>query len=226
MAGSVVQVGPEKWWLRVFTGQPRRVGSRDALPRRRSTEPGHHRQYLIDAPHFVMREMSDQIAEPTDVDDSELFDKHSSRLSFDMGLGSKRRWAGALGRRRHDHDRTRQELVRLDDDAVTIAMLRVANASRETEANDITSAHEAPTSAPRRQASRHGQRRLPLVPRPQRPAPCSGANDASTRGEPNEWPLTGSGQSLPVLAARYLLRRPSEPRSLVPCAGCVTLGLG
>ncbi len=44
---------------------------------------------VVDRPQFVGREISDLVAEPLDVDGSELFDQNAGRVTGDGYLGSK-----------------------------------------------------------------------------------------------------------------------------------------
>jgi hypothetical protein len=108
-----------------------------------SIESEDGQQGVIDSPHLLRGEVTDQPAEATVVDGANLFNEHSRRLSGDVGLGPKGGGPSASGCRGDDDDRARKEFVGLHNDAVAVTVLFVAKSRRKTESVDVTAEHEA-----------------------------------------------------------------------------------
>jgi hypothetical protein len=68
-----------------------------------------------------------QFSEASRVHGPYLLHKYPSGLSSDVGFRAERRWTGACRCGSHKDDRPREELVGLDYDAVTVAVLLMSD---------------------------------------------------------------------------------------------------
>jgi hypothetical protein len=108
-----------------------------------SAQAENGQERLVDSPHLLACEVSDQCPEPAGVYGTDLLDEDSRGLTLDVCLGSERCWPGTFGGGCHDDGGPWQELVRLNYDSEAIAVLFVTHTFRQTEPVDITSAHVA-----------------------------------------------------------------------------------
>ena len=88
--------------------------------------------------------MAGQTTEPLRIHRTDLLDEHASHRAGDFDLGSKGRRASAARRRSDEYDRAGKQLVGLDDHAVPIPVLLVANAARNRKPVHVTSEHAVP----------------------------------------------------------------------------------
>ncbi len=182
-----------------------------------SVEAEHGHECVVDGPHFVGRQVSNSVAEASSINRTELLDEHPCGGVGNRDFWSKRRRSGAARCGSDDHDRARQELVGLHDDAVAGAMLFVANALGQSESVDLTPAHEVTPSVRRRRASRHGRTRQPRE-RPLRPrGRVHGEAGPPMRARTIGWPPSVSSRSIRGCAARVRPHRRVAPRSPSPC---------
>src|ERR1700722_2561062 len=121
--------------------------------------------------------MSGQLSEASGIHRSDLLHEHPGDLSGDFGFGTKRGWSGVSGGGSDDDYRPWEELVGLDDDAVSVAALLVPATAGQSKAVGVTSEHEVFPSAWRRPASRPGLVRRLRGRRLQPQAPCCAADD-------------------------------------------------
>ena len=107
-----------------------------------SVESEDGEQSCIDSPLFFRCQVPGEVTESLPVHGTDLLDEDASGCAVDVYLGAERRWFGAGGCGRHQHDRPWEEDVGLHDDAEARATLFVANASGESQSEDVTPAHE------------------------------------------------------------------------------------
>ena len=88
--------------------------------------------------------MAGQATEPLDIRRTDLLDEHASHLAGDFDLGSERCCSSTARRRSDQNDRAGKQLVGLDDHAVSIPVLLVADAPWEREPVHVTSEHAVP----------------------------------------------------------------------------------
>ena len=81
---------------------------------------------FVDAPQFFRAEVAYQFAETSGVDRTDLFDQDARVLPGDLCFGAKRRSSSASRGRGNNHHRSREELVGLNNDAITIPVLFAA----------------------------------------------------------------------------------------------------
>ena len=110
----------------------------------RLSEPEDGQQIVVDAPELLTTHVAGQATEPPHVHRADLLDEHASRGAGDFDLWSKGRSASAARRRSDQHDRAGKQLVGLDDHAVSIPVLLVANAPRKRNPVHVTSEHAVP----------------------------------------------------------------------------------
>jgi hypothetical protein len=103
------------------------------------TEDGE--QSFVDAPLLLWANVADEFAKSACVDCPDLFDKHSGCLAEQIYLRAERGSRSTRGGRRHEHHRPWQELVGLNDNSATAAMLLMTSATGRTELVDVTPKH-------------------------------------------------------------------------------------
>ena len=85
--------------------------------------------------------MAGEIAQPVDVDGTDLLNEHTSGGSIDLDLGPEGcRFRAGRGWR-HEHDRTWEEGVGLHDDTEASPPLFVPNTLGESQSEDVTPTH-------------------------------------------------------------------------------------
>lgn len=85
--------------------------------------------------------MTDEVAEPADVDRADLFHEYAGRLIEQYDFRAERGRPSTSGGRCHQNDGTREELIGLDDDPESITALLVAHTLRDLQAEDVTPQH-------------------------------------------------------------------------------------
>jgi hypothetical protein len=98
---------------------------------------------LVDAPHFLWGYVPREVAESLRVNGANLLDEHPGAFAGNVDLGPERCGTSAERSGGDEDDRSREELVRLDDDAEPIAVLFVTDSFGEPEPVDVTPEHEA-----------------------------------------------------------------------------------
>jgi len=86
--------------------------------------------------------MAGEVTESLQVHCTDLLDEDASGGAVEFDLGSEGRWFGAGGCGCHQHHRSWEEGVGLDDDAEAAPSLFVADAFGESQGEDVTPAHE------------------------------------------------------------------------------------
>ena len=109
--------------------------------RRWSVEAEDTEQRGVDAPLFFRCETAGEVAESLKVNGSHLLDEHASQGAVDVDLGSEGRWFGAGRCGCHQHYRSWEEGVGLDDDAETTPSLFVSQPLGESQGEDVTPVH-------------------------------------------------------------------------------------
>jgi hypothetical protein len=126
----------------MFSGsRSAQLGDRSGAGDSAEAEDGPER--VIDAPELLTGEVTGEIAEPAHVYCAELFDEDPCGISGYLDLRPKRGRPRAARGGSYQHDRTREQLVGLDDDAKAIAVLLVTDALGELESVDVTPEHVA-----------------------------------------------------------------------------------
>ncbi len=92
------------------------------------TENGEERS--IETPLLLGCEVAGEVAETLQVDGADLFDENASSRAVYLDFGPKRGRLGANGRRRHQHDRTREEGIGLHNDTKTASSLLTTDTLR------------------------------------------------------------------------------------------------
>lgn len=108
-----------------------------------SLQPENPPQSIVHVPELLDLEASGERTESFPVDCTDLLDQDASRVILDRDLGSKRGWSGARRRGRDDDHRSRQQLVGLDDNSESVAVLLPADTLGQSQAVDVTAAHAA-----------------------------------------------------------------------------------
>lgn len=101
----------------------------------------HRQERIIDTPELVCGDVPDSLTKTGGVDGADLLHQHARAIPVQVDLGSERRRASALRRRRHEHNRAGEEFVGLDDDTEASPPLLVAPAFWHAKLVDVTSEH-------------------------------------------------------------------------------------
>ena len=107
--------------------------STDALTQ---SEDGH--QGLIDTPLLLRAHPAHEFTKPPCVDGADLLNQDTGGLTKQLDLGAERCRLGAARRRRNQHNRAWQELVGLNDYAISSVLLLVTGPARQAELVDVT----------------------------------------------------------------------------------------
>ena len=104
-------------------------------------EPKNGHQGLIDAPLLLRVHPAYQFTKPTGVDGTDLLNQHAGGLAEQVDLWAERCRLGAARRWRDQHNRAWQELVGLNDYAISSALLLVTGPAPQAELVDVTPQH-------------------------------------------------------------------------------------
>lgn len=111
---------------------------------RRLPEAEDRQQGVVDSPELLATDVACQVTQPSHIHGTDLFDEHAGHLAGDVDLWPERRRASAARCRSDQNDRAGKQLVGLDDHAVSISVLLVANAAGKREPVHVTSEHAMP----------------------------------------------------------------------------------
>ena len=125
-------VTEQAWVMRLMTV---------AICQTRLAQPQDGHEGLVKAPLLFRVHPAYQITEPPSVNGADLFDQDAGGLTMHLNLGTERCRSGAARGGRYQDHRARQELIGLNDDAVTAALLLVAGSPWQPEGVDVTPQH-------------------------------------------------------------------------------------
>jgi hypothetical protein len=86
--------------------------------------------------------MAGEVTESLKVHGTDMLDEDAGGGAVDVDLGSEGCWFGAGGCGCHQHDRSSEEGVGLNDNAVARPSLFMADLFGESQGEDVTPAHE------------------------------------------------------------------------------------
>jgi hypothetical protein len=129
-------MGPKDCWCEIV---PHR---RPVWVSTASVQAEDRKEGLVDSPHLLGREMADEGTQTPAVHRSDLFDENFGRLARHVHLGAKRRGPSTARRRGDEHNRAREELIGLNDDAESLLALFVADPLGQPEPIYVTAEHE------------------------------------------------------------------------------------
>jgi hypothetical protein len=111
----------------------------ERLARLLEAENGHER--FIDSPLLLRANPAHKVSDPAGVDSSKLLNQDSGCLTQQVNLRAKRGGSGAVRRRGNEHYGAGQQLVCLDDHAVSTALLLVTSSAWRPELVNVTPKH-------------------------------------------------------------------------------------
>jgi hypothetical protein len=88
----------------------------------------HGEECFVDAPQLFGAEVPGKIAKSGGVHCTDLFHQNPGPIASDVDLGTEGSRSGRTRRGSNEHDRSRQELVGLNDDAESVSVLFVSGA--------------------------------------------------------------------------------------------------
>lgn len=101
-------------------------------------EPEDCEQGILDRPHFVDCERTHRLSQPLHVNRTNLLNEHTRRFARDVDLGSERCGLCAPRRWSNDHYCARQQLIGLQDNSVSHAVLFVPDPFGHAKPVDVT----------------------------------------------------------------------------------------
>ena len=107
----------------------------------RLAEPKDGHQGLIDTPLLLRAYPAHEFTKPPRVDRADLLNQNTGGLTEQLDLRSEGCRLGAARRWRNQHNRAWQELVGLNDYAISPALLLVTGPARQAELVDVTPQH-------------------------------------------------------------------------------------
>ena len=182
-----------------------------------SVKAEHDPECLVDVPHLFGVDMADSSAKTLSVDGPDLLHEHTGWVTADLNLGAERCRARTPRGGCDQDDRPGKELVGLDDDPMTDALLLMSRSSWNSKPMDVTPAHEAIPSARRRRASRRDRRGSPPARRLPRQVASIVAVARLRRVAPSGSPRICSFPMPPACGERALPHHPGELRLLAAC---------
>ena len=93
---------------------------------------------------LLSSEMANQIAKPTDVDGSHLFDEHPGERSVDLDFGTEGRRSSVCRRGSNEDDRPGEERLGLHNNTEPLPLLFVTAPFWEAQSEDVTPTHVVP----------------------------------------------------------------------------------
>jgi hypothetical protein len=104
-------------------------------------EPKDGHQGLIDTPLLLRVHPAHEFTKPPSVDGTDLLNQDAGGLAEQVDLWAERCRLSAARRWRNQHNRAWQELVGLNDYAISSALLLVTGPARQAELVDVTPQH-------------------------------------------------------------------------------------